>query len=93
MTLTEMKSIVDTLQMRLGEKFNTITIGERMCFLLPDGRIIAVGYMTPYRAVVVEYADNADEAKLNRFEDGDLFYVEKMTIDEVFSAMLQEMEL
>lgn len=43
-------------------------------------------------ALVVEYADNLTEAKKNRFEDGDLFFVEDMTKFEMFNEIMEEIQ-
>lgn len=93
MTSKEMKLMADTLQMRFAELYTEITIAGRACFELKDGRIISLGLLTSFGAFVVEYADNADEAALNRFEDGDLFYLDDMGVDEIFAAMRREIEL
>lgn len=93
MTSKEMKRMADTLRTRFSEWYTEITVGDRACFKLEDGRIIFLGCLPSYGAFVVEYADNADEAALNRFEDGDLFYPEDMGIDEMLAAMRREIEL
>lgn len=92
MTSKEMKWMADTLRRRFSEWYREITIGDRACFKLEDGRIIFLGCLPSYGAFVVEYADNADEAGLNRFEDGDLFYPEDMSLEEIFAAMRREIE-
>lgn len=76
-----------------SELYPEITVGDRACFKLEDGRIIFLGCLPSCGAFVVEYADNADEARLNRFEDGDLFYPEDMSLDKMFAAMRREIEL
>lgn len=93
MTSKEMKLMADTLRVRFAELYSEITIGDRACFKLEDGRIISLGCLPSYGALVVEYADNVDEAALNRFEDGDLFYLDDVGIDELFAAMRREIEL
>lgn len=85
--------MADTLQMRLAKLYTEITIDDRVCFKLEDGRIISLGCLMSYGAFVIEYADSAEEAALNRFEDGDLFYLDDMGVDELFEAMRREIEL
>lgn len=92
MTSKEMKLTVEALQMRMAELYAEIDIAGKSCFKLEDGRVVSVGYIGAYDAVVVEYADDISEAKLNRFEDGDLFYLNKMSIDELFDAIRKEIE-
>ena len=46
-----------------------------------------------FGALVVEYADNIDEAEKNRFEDGELFYLsDYQDVDELASDILKEIE-
>ena len=81
------------LEKRFAEKFSNFTIGSRSCFGLPDGRVIALDTLGAYDALVIEYADNYEEARINRFEDGDLFYLDELDEESMFQIMLQEMEL
>lgn len=89
----EMKLINDILRAGFSELYSKITIKDRVCYILNDGRVISLGCLNSYGAFVVEYANNVDEAKLNRFEDGDLFYVNDMGVAEMFSAMQREIGL
>ena len=41
-------------------------------------------------SIVVEYADNMDEAKINRFEVGDLFYVDEYDESGMLDSILNE---
>ena len=92
MTSKEMELMADALQMRFAELYTEITIGDRACYKLEDGRIIALGCLKSYGAFVIEYADSAEEASLNRFEDGDLFYLDDVGVEELFDAMRQEIK-
>ena len=92
MTRAEMKSRAAALEKRFSERYETHLIENRQCFLRPDGMLFALDYLGPYGALVIEYAESIEEAKLNRFEDGDLFYLEEMDEDTMFRAMIQEIE-
>ena len=85
--------MADSLKMRFADLYIKITVGDRTCFKLEDGRIISLGCLASYGAFVIEYADDSEEAALNRFEDGDLFYLDDMDLDEMFAAMRREIEL
>ena len=41
-------------------------------------------------ALVLEHASSEDEMKKNLFEDGDLFYMDKMNEEQMFNAMIEE---
>jgi len=43
--------------------------------------------------IVIEHADSLEEVELNRFEDGDCFYMDELTEDEMFEAMIKEIEV
>ena len=94
MTQQEMKSQIRArtaaLETRFADIFEKCNIKGRACFRTADGRIIGLDFMGPYGALVIEYAENETEAKLNRFEDGDLFFLEGMDEETMFRAMLKE---
>lgn len=90
MTSMEMKSIKDIIDEKFAEKYEKIIIGGQEYFALDDGRVICVALILSYEAVVIEYADNINEAKLDHFEDGDLFYLTQADVDTIFQAMLRE---
>lgn len=96
MGLTEKKSKTKArsaaLEKRFAERLDNFTVGSRFCFGLPDGKIISLDTLGAYDALVIEYAENYEEARLNRFEDGDLFYLEEMDEDTMFQAMLREIQ-
>lgn len=81
----------EALNNRFSEQFQTVQVGPRTFFLGPDGAsLFALDYLGPYGALVIEYAEDYDEALANRLEDGDLFYLDEMDEDAMFQAMLQE---
>lgn len=88
-----MKLTADILSKRFSEIYTKITVNGRECYKLDDGRVISIGRMNSYGAFVVEYADSIEEAKLNRFEDGDLFDANDMSAEEILSAMQREIAL
>ena len=96
MTQTEMKSRLmersKALEGRFEMRFEKRIIKERTCFLRPDGMLFALDFLLPFGALVLEYADSVEEAKKNRFEDGDLFYLEDMDEETMFQCMIQEIE-
>ena len=97
MDWTESKSKIKTraeaLKARFSERFQTVQVGPRSFFLGPDGAtLFAFDYLGPYGALVIEYAEDYDEAISGRLEDGDLFFLDEMDEDAMFQAMLQEIE-
>ena len=58
------------------------------CFFL----VTALEFPETTGVIVLEYADSLEEAKLPRFEDGDLYYMDEMNEEEMFQAMIREIE-
>jgi hypothetical protein len=80
------------LESRLRKRYKTLTINNKNCFLTEDGTIIHLTGLKSFNAIVIEYASSEDEAKKNMFEDGDLFYLKELDEEQMFQAMIQEIE-
>ena len=86
-------TILRKVNNRIGEKFAARSLNGSRHFELPNGEIIIICELISFGALVVEYADNIDEAEKNRFEDGELFYLsDYQDVDELASDILQEIE-
>lgn len=94
MTLKEKrKQTIERIERRLAEKYEGIRINGENCFLKEDGTVFHLcGLTEPFNAVVIEYASTIEEAEKNMSEDGDLFYMDEMTEDEIYQAMINEIE-
>lgn len=64
--------------------------GDR--FLTETGLVFFLTGLRDYQAIVVEYADSPAEASVNRFEDGDLFFLDELPAEEMLAAILAEIE-
>ena len=75
---------------RLKADFQSEMVGDRLCFLHSEGffRIDEIG--APHNALVVEYADSRAAARANGYEDGNLFFMDEMEEEAMYSAMLAE---
>ena len=83
---------LEELHIRLCEKYDTVTVGGRDCFLQGDNHYFRLNGIVPFGAVVLEHADGIEEAEVNRFEDGDLFYLDELSTDEMFECLVAEIE-
>ena len=88
----EMKSRIDAAESFLSNRFSEIFVGTRKCFHLDDGRVVAVDHMGAYNALVLEYAQDLSAARLNQFEDGDLFYMDELDEKAMLDNMLSEIQ-
>lgn len=84
----------EALNSRLARRFENIEIEGESCFLASNGAVFHLDSMGgKYNALVIEYADNLEMAKKGVFgEDGDLFYMDELSEDEMFEAMIKEIE-
>ncbi len=96
MSLTEQKKRkeirIHKLELLFAERYEQMHIHNMLCFCKEDGTIFHVVDFPEKDAILIEYAENYDEAMIYRFEDGDRFYLDEMNEDEMFRAMLHEIE-
>lgn len=96
MNSMERKNIMNerksNLVQRLSMRFEQVRIRDNLCFRKKDGAIFFLTIFPGNNALVIEYAENFEDALLYRFEDGDRFYLEDMDEAAMFEAMLSEIE-
>ena len=83
--LTEVKSA-------LSAKYRTVDLDGEKFFVATDGAFFRVGVFPGAMALVIEYADTEQEARQNALEDGDRFYLDETTLDEMLRLMIAEIE-
>ncbi len=63
-------------------------------FIKPDGSVFDVDVILDFGCLVLEHADNMEDAELLLLEDGDRFYPENYeNTDALFSAMCEENDI
>ena len=83
--LTEVKAA-------LSAKYRTVDLDGENFFVATDGAFFRVGIFPGAMALVIEYADTEQEARQNALEDGDRFYLDETTLDEMLRLMIAEIE-
>ena len=83
--LTEVKAA-------LSAKYRTVDLDGEKFFVATDGAFFRVGVFPGAMALVIEYADTEQEARQNVLEDGDRFYLDETTLDEMLRLMIAEIE-
>jgi hypothetical protein len=83
--LTEVKAA-------LSAKYRTVDLDGEKFFVATDGAFFRVGVFPGAMALVIEYADTEQEARQNALEDGDRFYLDETTLDEMLRLMIVEIE-
>lgn len=97
MNSTELKKKIDEriskLELRMKERYEiAFDVLGKNCFKASDYEFFILTRMFWANAVVIEHADSEEEARKNRFEDGDLFYMDELEEDAMFNAMIREIE-
>lgn len=87
--------IRQNIENRLKERYELFTgrtFDRRPHFRFKDliFRIDTIG--SDFNGIVVEYALNEKQAANNLFEDGDCFNIDDMTEDQIFLAVITEVE-
>lgn len=78
---------------KLRERYPTFLLHGRTSFQAPDGTILRIDTLNwAQEALVVEYAYDETWAENNVFEDGDLFYLDELSPEEMLAGMLAEIE-
>lgn len=94
MNLTEQRNrtidLKNSIEQRMEPLFNRVEVNGKLRFKEDSGRVFSLFTFPNDGAIGIEYAENMNEALLNRFEDGDLFYLADMDEDTMFQAMLNE---
>lgn len=96
MDLTEKKSDLNTLALiteKLSQKYDERIVGQYRCYVNKKSVLFHAFCLQNGHAFGIEYADTVDEAKQEKFEDGDIFYLaDYNTIEEMFLAMCREID-
>lgn len=77
---------------RLTKLYPKINIAGQEYFKHEKGMCFRIFEFPGSNALCIEYADNIAEAQINRFEDGDRFFLDEFSEDEMFEAMIKEIE-
>ncbi len=94
MKSTEQKKQLEVLGIvtdRFNSQYKLENYGKTEAFTTPNGTIFNVCAFPGEYALVIEYAENAEDAAAGRFEDGDRFYLDEYCdFDELIEAMKKE---
>lgn len=75
----------------LEERYKTERCNGKENFRYNDGWFRLFEFPGEY-ALCIEYANNKEEAEVNGYEDGDRFYLDEMSEEEMLQAMIKEIE-
>lgn len=93
MSWTEQRNeMFQKIKIRLNALYERENIKDKECFKHKDGLYFRLFEFPGENALCVEYALDREDAILNRFEDGDRFYLDEMTEDEMLQSIIEEIE-
>lgn len=95
--LTATQNLIDVVKQverSIGQRYECpFRINGQRCFLYgQDHYFMITGLDWEEKSIVVEHAHSLEEAKRDMFEDGDRFYVDEMTENEIVDAIIDEVE-
>ena len=81
------------LEQELSKKYTYVfDVRGQHCYKARPDEYFMISGFSYFRAVIVEHAFSEEEARKNVFEDGDLFYVEVMSKEEMLKEVIHEIE-
>lgn len=80
------------IKVRISELYRNENIKGQECFINESGMYFRLFEFPGENALCVEYAENREDAFLNRFEDGERFYLDELTEDEILKAIVEEID-
>lgn len=97
MILTETRSLEgvrNRIDDRIADRYSSpFSIDGQRCYLYGDNHYFMITpFHFEYDSIIVEHAHSLEEAKKDLFEDGDRLYLDEMTDDEIFDAIVREIE-
>lgn len=91
--MKQMEQYRKFIEEKLSERYPTFVLHGRTCFKAPDGTTLRIDTLNwTQEALVVEYTYDETWAENNVFEDGDLFYPDELSPEEMLAEMLAEIE-
>lgn len=89
-TSREILKRIDILEKRLRQVFETEHLRNGIFFKTKDNAYFRVECIKEYNCIVIEYGETKKAASLNQLEDGDLFYLNELTDEELFDSVIAE---
>lgn len=97
MILTETSSLEDVrnrIDERIAERYiSPFIVNGQRCYLYGTNHYFMVTpFHFQYDSILVEHARSIEEAKKDLFEDGERYYLDEMSEDDIFEAIINEIE-
>lgn len=89
--MTKTKERAEYITNRLGEIYEKRKINNEEWIVLPNQVVVHVDIIEKGR-LVIEFADNEENAKIHMADDGQSYYLDEYTPEEMFEEMLKEIK-
>lgn len=92
-TKKKIEDRITLLEQRMFDRYEMVfEVFGKKCFKVRENEFFMITGLSWANAIVIEHALSEEDAKKNMFEDGDLFDIYDLSEDEMFQAMIFEIE-
>lgn len=81
------QNLLDQVEARFLNNYKPIDVNGNRCLVGPNGTIFYFVALIDFNTIIVEYADDINNAENGLFEDGDQF-----NINQDFESLIAELE-
>lgn len=89
--MEQRRKTFEKVYQKLCERYETLTVNTEKNFKYKN-TYFRLFEFPGENALCIEYAEGEKEARVNRYEDGDRFYLNEMDEEEMMKAMIKEIE-
>lgn len=89
--MTKTRESVEYIENRLRKIYEERKINNEDWFILPNQVAIHIDIIEKKR-LVIEFADNEEKAKTHMADDGQSYYLDDYTLEEMFNEMIKEIK-
>lgn len=87
------REYVEYLEQELSKKYEYVfDVWGQHCYKAREDEYFRISGFSYFHAVMIEHALSEEEARKSMFEDGDRFFVEEMSKEEILKAVIHEIE-
>lgn len=90
--MEQRNATLNKINERLTKLYPKVSVAGQECFRHESGMYFRLFEFPGSNALCIEYAENDAEAQKNRFENGDRFFLQEFSEDEMFEEMIKEIE-
>lgn len=86
------QSLLDRVEARFLNSYKAVDINGDRCLIGPNGNVFYFVALVDFGTIIVEYANNVDDAKKGLFEDGDQFDMNQ-SFENLIAELMEEVSI